>query len=209
MGILKSLRKKKAKKNLLEKNKKDLNNDNKDDNTRIVQNASTVTSSTAPLSPDSVATHALSESPALLSLRNSEYAREREHPLAPNSKSRSPPVVQFSKKNIIIEHETGLTETLSAADSDRDRDRDHDGEDSDSFDETLTYDASTVATSKTNSSDTSLQYLWRYLTCDMGTKSTFDLLREADDLTIESGFTDLTDKTEKSGNGVARRMHEL
>jgi len=206
MGILKSLRKKKAKKNLLEKNNKDLND--KDDNAPIVQSASTVTSSTAPLSPadSSIATRGFSDSPAL-SLINSEYARE--HPLAPNSnssidmKSRSPPVVQFSKKNIVIEHEMDLTQTLSAADSD------HDGEDADSFDETFTYDASTVATSKSNSSDTSIHYLWRYLTCNVGTKSTFDLLREADDMTIDSVFTDLTDKTEKSGNGVARRMYEL
>ena len=204
MGILKSLRKKK--KNLLEKNNKDLNND-KDDNTsmhtRIVQSASTIISSstTAPPSPadSSITTHGSSESPAL-SLINSKYARE--HPLPPNSnsnsnsnkKSRSPPVVQFSKKNIIIEHEMDLTQTLSAADS---------------FDETFTYDASTVATFKSNSSDTSMHYLWRYLTCNVGTKSTFDLLREADDMTIDSVYTDLTDRTEKSGNDVARQMYEL
>ena len=43
----------------------------------------------------------------------------------------------------------------------------------------------------------------------MGTKSTFDLLREADDMTIDSVYTDLTDRTEKSGNDVARQMYEL
>lgn len=66
----------------------------------------------------------------------------------------------------------------------------------------FTYDDSTVATNKTNSSDSSMQYLWKYLTCSM-TTSIFDRREQCldDDLTIDSDLmTVMSNLTDKTGN---------
>jgi hypothetical protein len=63
-----------------------------------------------------------------------------------------------------------------------------------------TCETSTFATFKTNNSDSSLQYLWRYITCNLGTKSTFDL-RMDDDFTIDSDLVSAwTGRTGDTGN---------
>ena len=212
MGLLKSLRKNKVKRNLLKKKKilDDKKQSSSFDDQQIVRIASA--SSTAPLSPES---HSSPESFGSMGLEepadlqmifsiNSEFEEDLPPSSAPtddalpataapatsNSKSRSKPVVQFSKKNITIEHESsGLSQTLSTADLD-------DQSSQDSFDDTTcTYDASTVATFRTNCSDNSMQYLWKYLTCARSL-STFDLLRE-DEFTIDTAFTYDTDQTNR------------
>lgn len=67
----------------------------------------------------------------------------------------------------------------------------------------FTYDDSTVATNKTNSSDSSMQYLWKYLTCSAMTTSIFDRREQIldDDLTIDSDLmTVMSNLTDKTGN---------
>ncbi|GFH45493.1 predicted protein [Chaetoceros tenuissimus] len=67
----------------------------------------------------------------------------------------------------------------------------------------FTYDDSTVATNKTNSSDSSMQYLWKYLTCSAMTTSIFDRREQCldDDLTIDSDLmTEMSNLTDKTGN---------
>ena len=75
----------------------------------------------------------------------------------------------------------------------------------------FTYDDSTVATNKTNSSDSSMQYLWKYLTCSM-TTSIFDRREQCldDDITIDSDLmTVMSNLTDKTGNLSATLGNDL
>mmetsp|Transcript_11319 Transcript_11319/g.21187 ORF Transcript_11319/g.21187 Transcript_11319/m.21187 type:complete len:256 (-) Transcript_11319:49-816(-) len=89
-----------------------------------------------------------------------------------SGKSRNTPSVHFSPRHhVIITSGESSTMDLSQALS--------------SADDEMTYETSTYATFKTNNSESSLNYFWRYITCNLGTKSTFDLRLE-DDFTIDS-----------------------
>lgn len=76
----------------------------------------------------------------------------------------------------------------------------------------FTYDdSSTVATNKTNSSDSSMQYLWKYLTCS-ATASIFDRREQCldDDITIDSDLmTVMSNLTDKTGNLSATLGNDL
>ena len=97
------------------------------------------------------------------------------------------PSVHFSPKHVVISSESStmdLSQALSAADEDEER----------------TFDTSTFATFKTNNSESSMNYLWRYVTCNLGTQSVFEL-RPQDDLTIDSDLVSAwTGRTGDTGN---------
>jgi hypothetical protein len=123
------------------------------------------------------------------SLRDRQKSSQQQQQQGRNSSTRNSPSVHFSPKHVIISSESStidLDRALSNADDER------------------TCDTSTFATFKTNNSETSLQYLWKYITCNLGTtKSTFDLRME-DDFTIDSdlvsAWTGRTGDTDRTGN---------